>query len=166
MIVGCISSESRTLSGSPIQNPDIFRYRGFVVGAPVLAPSTMNRNFQLTDPYSIVWIQVLFPVVSRFFQYPNACNRRSGTSFCLSSVGFQFERKTLANNHAYMILAFIKKHAAYISAINGGALRRRWVNHFKTVVVDERVRLNLSHAVLTMELNWEFVLRISASWTL
>ena len=30
------------------------------------------------------------------------------------------------HNHAYMILAFIEKHAAYISALNG-ALRRNWV---------------------------------------
>ena len=44
----------------------------------------------------------------------------------MSSVGFQFERKALANNQAYMILAFIEKPAAYISALNG-ALRRNLV---------------------------------------
>ena len=35
--------------------------------------------------------------------------------------------KALANNHAYRILAFIEKHAAYISALKDGALRRNWV---------------------------------------
>ncbi|MFR8958183.1 MAG: hypothetical protein ACLVIG_04690, partial [Sutterella wadsworthensis] len=44
----------------------------------------------------------------------------------LKSQGRVPRTSEMNHNHAYMILAFIEKHAAYISALNG-ALRRNWV---------------------------------------
>lgn len=58
---------------------------------------------------------------------PARATGEAGHFSVLSSVGVQFERKALANNHIYMILTFIEKHAAYISALKDGALRRNWV---------------------------------------
>ena len=60
--------------------------------------------------------------------HPARTTGETGHLPVLRSVGFQFERKALANNHAYMILAFIEKHAAHISALKDGALRRNRVN--------------------------------------
>ena len=71
--------------------------------------------------------------------HPARATGEAGHFPVLSSVGFQFERKALANNHAYMILAFIEKHAAYISALKDGALRRNWVKVFVSTPVAFRV---------------------------
>ena len=52
MIVGCISSESRTSSGSSIQNPGIARYRGFAIYERVI-------NFFLKNLTKIVWFYII-----------------------------------------------------------------------------------------------------------
>ena len=49
MIVGCISSESRTSSGSPLENPGFRKKPGFFAHAPPPCPSlqgmTVRSNF-------------------------------------------------------------------------------------------------------------------------
>ena len=59
--------------------------------------------------------------------HPTRTTGETGHFPVLRSVGFKFERKTLVNNHSYMILASNKNYAACISALKDRALRRNWV---------------------------------------
>ena len=95
-------------------------------GILLLPNQQFGAKLRIAEMKGGIRCTTLFVPCKPLVVHPARTTGEAGHFPVLSSVGFQFERKALANNQAYMILAFIEKHAAYISALNG-ALRRNWV---------------------------------------
>ena len=94
----------------------------------LLPNQQFGAKLRITEMEGWIRCTTLFVPCKPLVVHPARATGEAGHLSVLSSVGFQFERKALANNHAYMILAFIEKHAAHISALKDGALRRNRVN--------------------------------------
>jgi len=95
-------------------------------GILLLSNQQFGAKLRIADMEGGIRCSALFVPSKPLVVHPARTTGEAGHFPVLSSVGFQFERKALANNQAYMILAFIEKPAAYISALNG-ALRRNLV---------------------------------------
>ena len=93
----------------------------------LLPNQQFGAKLRITKMEGRIRCTTLFVPCKPLVVHPARATGEAGYFPVLSSVGFQFERKALANNHAYMILAFIEKHTAYISALKDGALRLNWV---------------------------------------
>ena len=77
-------------------------------GILLLPNQQFGAELRIAEMKGRIRCTTLFIPCKPLVVHPARAAGEAGHLFVLSSVGFQFERKALANTHAYMILAFIK----------------------------------------------------------